>query len=310
MKTISRLSEFIGKDLIKNNLSIFLDASKKNNTSLEHCLFYGLPGTGKTTLAKIIANELNHKIRIVQGSSIQKPLDVINLLLTTNNDDVLFIDEIHAINKGLFELFYSAMEEGYVDLNIGRDFNAKITRIKLPNFTLIGATTSLGMIPRALEDRFGIVFSLDEYTDQEIYDIIKMYSNKMKLNLSDQEVSLLVSAAKGIPRVGYKLVRRVYDFKTINENIKVEEILKNIGYIYKEFDKNDLVYLKALDAQDHPLGIKTLSQITSIDEQTIMLKIEPYLLKKKLINKTQNGRVITKEGYIILRQLENLTKEL
>ena len=148
------------------------------------------------------------------------------------------------------------------------------------------------------------------YTDQEIYDIIKMYSNKMKLNLSDQEVSLLVSAAKGIPRVGYKLVRRVYDFKTINENIKVEEILKNIGYIYKEFDKNDLVYLKALDAQDHPLGIKTLRQITSIDEQTIMLKIEPYLLKKKLINKTQNGRVITKEGYIILRQLENLTKEL
>ncbi len=158
METITKLEEFIGKDNIKNNLKVYLAACLKDNHQLEHCLFYGLPGTGKTTLAKIIANELNQKIRIVQGSTIQKPTDVINILISLNDNNILFIDKIHCINKKCFELFYYAMEEGFIDLNIGTDYNTKVTRIKLPTFTLIGATTLLGLLPKPLEDRFGITF--------------------------------------------------------------------------------------------------------------------------------------------------------
>ena len=175
MNLINKLSDFIGKKEVKDTLQVYIDACNKLNKPLDHCLLYGLPGTGKTTLAKIIANELNTKIKITQGSMVQKPIDVINLLLSLNQNEILFIDEIHAVNKQCFELFYSAMEEGYVDIAIGKDFNSKMARIKLPVFTLIAATTNLGKIPQPLEDRFGIFINMSEYSKTEISDIIKFY---------------------------------------------------------------------------------------------------------------------------------------
>lgn len=309
MESINQLSDFIGKDELKQNLKIYINSALKENVALEHCLLYGLPGTGKTTLAKIIANELNSHIRIVQGSTIQKPIDVINILLTINDKDVIFIDEIHAINKCCFELLYPSMEEGYIDLNIGKDFNAKLTRIKLPSFTLIGATTSLGMLPQALEDRFGIIFNLSSYNDEEISEIIKMYASKYNLDFNNLEMDLIVKASKGIPRVSYKLVRRINDFKKDNKDYEISQILNKLGFIYDEFDINDFKYLNVLNIQEHPIGLKTISQIIGIDDQTIQLKIEPYLLRKKLIAKTNNGRVITKAGYDILTEMSKMIEK-
>lgn len=305
MESIKTLDEFVGKSALKRNLRIYLDSCIKRNETLEHCLFFGLPGTGKTTLAKIIAHELDHKLRIVQGSTIQKPIDVINLLITLGENDILFIDEIHSINIKCYELFYSAMEEGYFDLNIGSDYNTRVTRIKLPHFTLIGATTKLGQIPKPFEDRFGIIFHISEYSYEELTDIVKLYAGKLNLNLTDDEIDKIANASKGIPRVGYTLLRRVNDFRLSDPHIPIEEIMHSLGYIYQEFDTNDLKYLDCLENQDHPVGLRTIAQTLGMDEDTIQLKIEPYLLRKRLISKSSGGRSINKDGSLILKQMIN-----
>ncbi len=305
MILINSLNEFVGKDDLKQNLQIYLNSSKQSNEPLEHCLFYGLPGTGKTTLAKIIAHELETKIRIVQGSSLQKPIDVINLLLSINEKDIVFIDEIHAVNKICFELFYSAMEEHKLDINIGKDFNTKITRIDLPKFTLIAATTSLGKIPQPLEDRFGIIFNLNEYSDEEIKSITHLYADKFNLDLSNVDIESIAKASKGIPRICVRIIKRLNDFIKTKTNLSVNEILKRLGYIYNEYDIFDKKYLLSLKNQHQPIGSKTISQMINIDPLTIELKIEPYLLTQKLIIKTCQGRIITIKGLQILKCLEN-----
>lgn len=306
MNLINKLSDFIGKKEVKDTLQVYIDACNKLNKPLDHCLLYGLPGTGKTTLAKIIANELNTKIKITQGSMVQKPIDVINLLLSLNQNEILFIDEIHAVNKQCFELFYSAMEEGYVDIAIGKDFNSKMARIKLPVFTLIAATTNLGKIPQPLEDRFGIFINMSEYSKTEISDIIKFYGNKLGVIFSDDDLLTLIYASKGIPRIAYKLVRRALDFRLNNKDIQMSEILSKLGIIYEGIDKNDYSYLKLLQNYSTPIGLKTISQTINIDEETIQYKIEPYLLKNEYIIKTSKGRKLTNKGNELIIKINQL----
>ena len=306
MNLINKLSDFIGKKEVKDTLQVYIDACNKLNKPLDHCLLYGLPGTGKTTLAKIIANELNTKIKITQGSMVQKPIDVINLLLSLNQNEILFIDEIHAVNKQCFELFYSAMEEGYVDIAIGKDFNSKMARIKLPVFTLIAATTNLGKIPQPLEDRFGIFINMSEYSKREISDIIKFYGNKLGVIFSDDDLLTLIYASKGIPRIAYKLVRRALDFRLNNKDIQMSEILSKLGIIYEGIDKNDYSYLKLLQNHPTPIGLKTISQTINIDEETIQYKIEPYLLKNEYIIKTSKGRKLTNKGNELIIKINQL----
>ncbi len=304
LNLINNLDSFIGKTEIKENIRVFINSCKKDHHSFEHSLIYGLPGTGKTTLAKIIANELQAKLRIVQGASIQKPIDVINILLSMQENEILFIDEIHAVNIKCLELFYSAMEENSLDLNIGKDYNSKLTRIKLPSFSIIAATTIYGKLPQPLIDRFGIIINLNEYDEIEIKNIILFYANKYGLILNDEDIDLICLASKGIPRITYKLIRRIYDFKLSNPKTKIRNILNKIGYVYNEFDKNDYLYLRSLiQNDDEILGIKTISQIIGIDELTISLKIEPYLLRKNYIVKTNKGRKITYEGKILFKEL-------
>ena len=306
MNLINKLSDFIGKKEVKDTLQVYIDACNKLNKPLDHCLLYGLPGTGKTTLAKIIANELNTKIKITQGSMVQKPIDVINLLLSLNQNEILFIDEIHAVNKQCFELFYSAMEEGYVDIAIGKDFNSKMARIKLPVFTLIAATTNLGKIPQPLEDRFGIFINMSEYSKTEISDIIKFYGNKLGVIFSNDDLLTLIYASKGIPRIAYKLVRRALDFRLNNKDIQMSKILSKLGIIYEGIDKNDYSYLKLLQNHPTPIGLKTISQTINIDEETIQYKIEPYLLKNEYIIKTSKGRKLTNKGNELIIKINQL----
>ena len=198
------------------------------------------------------------------------------------------------------------MEEGYVDIAIGKDFNSKMARIKLPVFTLIAATTNLGKIPQPLEDRFGIFINMSEYSKTEISDIIKFYGNKLGVIFSDDDLLTLIYASKGIPRIAYKLVRRALDFRLNNKDIQMSEILSKLGIIYEGIDKNDYSYLKLLQNHPTPIGLKTISQTINIDEETIQYKIEPYLLKNEYIIKTSKGRKLTNKGNELIIKINQL----
>jgi Holliday junction DNA helicase RuvB len=292
----TNLDEFKGKPELKENLKIYLRSCLAQNKALDHCLLYGLPGTGKTSLAHIIANELKRKIRIVQGSSIQKNIDIINLAMTLNEFDILFIDEIHAINPQCVELLYSIMEDFVIDIALGKDFNSKITRIKIPQFTLIGATTLLGKISQPLEERFGIVFNIKTYELEDIVEILEVCAQKLELSLTDKELNTIAENTKGIPRNAIRLIRRVKDFRISNEKLSINAILKKLQIISKGLDVDDLNYLKSIKNANRPLGLKTISQIINIDSYTVETKVEPYLLQKQYIHRSINGRELTTKG--------------
>ncbi|MDR0674701.1 MAG: Holliday junction branch migration DNA helicase RuvB [Mycoplasmataceae bacterium] len=299
------LDEFKGKSELKENLRIYLNSCLSQNKALDHCLLYGLPGTGKTSLAHIIANELNRKIKIVQGSSIQKNIDIINLAMTLNELDILFIDEIHAINPQCVELLYSIMEDFVIDIALGKDFNSRITRIKIPQFTLIGATTLLGKIPQPLEERFGIVFNIKTYETRDIVEILKTSMGKLQLNLSEKELLILAENSKGIPRNANRLIRRVKDFRINNEKMSINTILKKLQIISKGLDIDDLNYLHSIKNANRPLGLKTISQIINVDIYTIETKVEPYLLQKQYIHRSIHGRELTTKGFQFIEKYKN-----
>ncbi|MCQ3915220.1 MAG: Holliday junction branch migration DNA helicase RuvB [Mycoplasmoidaceae bacterium] len=302
----NNLKEFVGKQTLKQNLKTYLKASSIHNEPLDHCLFYGLPGTGKTSLAFIIAKEQKANIKIIQGSTIQKNLDVYNFALTIHENDVVFIDEIHGINKACFELLYSLMEDFSMDITIGKDFNSRTTRIKVPKFTLIGATTSLTKIPKPLEERFGIQFYFEDYSLDEIKIIISNAIKKVNVKLTEDEILAIATNSKGIPRNALTILSRVIDFKTLDQNANIKQIFKQIGIFANGLNKNDMKYLMCFINSNGTIGIKTLSQMTDFEIQFIEEKIEPYLFKNKYVIKTTHGRKILSQGLAIINKIRSI----
>ncbi|PKZ29742.1 Holliday junction branch migration DNA helicase RuvB [Campylobacter ureolyticus] len=299
--------EYIGQEKIKQNLKVFIGAAKKRSEVLDHTLFYGPPGLGKTTLAHIISNEMNANIKITAAPMIEKAGDLAAILTNLEEGDVLFIDEIHRLSSSIEEILYPAMEDFRLDIIIGSGPAAQTIKIDIPKFTLIGATTKAGMISAPLRDRFGISFRLEFYSPDELASITQKAS--LKLNKSiDKDASLeIAKRSRGTPRIALRLLKRIRDFADINdeENISLNRAktsLDELGVNELGFDELDLKYLGILfEANKKPLGLNTISAALSEDEGTIEDVIEPYLLANSYIQRTAKGRIATYKSYEMLK---------
>ncbi|MCZ6160322.1 Holliday junction branch migration DNA helicase RuvB [Campylobacter ureolyticus] len=299
--------EYIGQEKIKQNLKVFIGAAKKRAEVLDHTLFYGPPGLGKTTLAHIISNEMNTNIKITAAPMIEKAGDLAAILTNLEEGDVLFIDEIHRLSSSIEEILYPAMEDFRLDIIIGSGPAAQTIKIDIPKFTLIGATTKAGMISAPLRDRFGISFRLEFYSPDELASITQKAS--LKLNKSiDKDASLeIAKRSRGTPRIALRLLKRIRDFADINdeENISLNRAktsLDELGVNELGFDELDLKYLAILfEANKKPLGLNTISAALSEDEGTIEDVIEPYLLANSYIQRTAKGRIATYKSYEMLK---------
>lgn len=298
----SNFDEYIGQDKIKVNLEVFIAAAKKRGECLDHALFYGPPGLGKTTLAHIIASKMNANIKITSAPMIEKSGDLAAILTNLEEGDVLFIDEIHRLSPAIEEVLYSAMEDFRLDIIIGSGPAAQTIKIDIPKFTLIGATTRAGMISAPLRDRFGMQFRLQFYKADELAQIISLAANKLG-KLASKEASLEIARrSRGTPRIALRLLRRIRDFAEVADESKISHerakiALDSLGVNELGFDEMDLKYLNILAYSTRALGLSTIAAALSEDEGTIEDVIEPYLLSNGYIQRTAKGRILSDQTY-------------
>lgn len=299
-----KLADFIGQEKLKEHLAIFLGAAKARNESPEHLLFYGNPGLGKTTLAHIVASEIGANIRVAAGPTLERVGDLAAILTNIEPGGVLFIDEIHRLNKTIEEVLYSAMEEYALDIIIGKGPSAKTLRIDLPRFTMIGATTRLSLLSAPLRDRFGMTYHLKYYEEPEIKKIIRRSAEILSVELQDAAAETLSRRSRFTPRVANRLLKRVRDFAEIKNNGIItppiaEDALNHLEIDHLGLDNTDRELLKTIIQKFNggPVGIETLSAATREEAATIEEVHEPYLLQLGLLNRTPRGRLATEAAY-------------
>ena len=295
----SSFEDYVGQEKIKSNLAIAIAAAKKRADVLDHVLFYGPPGLGKTTLAHIIAAQMGAAIKVTAAPMIEKAGDLAAILTNLQSGDVLFIDEIHRLSPAIEEVLYSAMEDFRLDIIIGSGPAAQTIKIDIPHFTLIGATTRAGMISAPLRDRFGMQFRLQFYTHVELARIVQIASVKLGKESAADASAEIARRSRGTPRIALRLLRRIRDFAEVRDegaisHDRAREGLEALGVDEQGFDEMDIKYLEILfDAKRRALGLSTIAAALSEDEGTIEDVIEPYLLANGYIEKTAKGRIVT-----------------
>ena len=298
------LKDYIGQEKVKQNLKIYIEAAKQRKESLDHVLLYGPPGLGKTTLAGIIANEMGVNLKVTAGPAIEKPGEMAAILNNLQEGDILFVDEIHRLNRQVEEVLYPAMEDYVIDIIIGKGATARSIRIDLPKFTLVGATTRAGMLSAPLRDRFGVVNRLEFYTTDELLQIIKGSAGKLNVEIDDEGARELARRSRGTPRLANRLLKRVRDFAQIKYDGKITREVTDFALDLLEVDKlgldntdRQIIMTLINNFNGGPVGLDTLAVSVGEDSGTLEDVYEPYLVQNGLILRTPRGRVASDEAY-------------
>ena len=298
------LQDYVGQEKTKETLKIYIEAAKARNEVLDHVLFYGPPGLGKTTLAGIIANEMQVNMKITSGPAIEKPGEMAAILNNLQEGDVLFVDEIHRLNRQVEEVLYPAMEDYAIDIMIGKGASARSIRLDLPKFTLVGATTRAGMLTAPLRDRFGVVNRMEYYTVEELKTIILRSAKVLEVGIDDRGAESLARRSRGTPRLANRLLKRVRDFAQVRFDGHITKEVADYALDLLDVDKEgldqtdrDLLLAMIEKFGGGPVGLDTLSAALGEDAGTIEDVLEPYLLKNGFIQRTPRGRVVTDHAY-------------